>query len=777
MVLLIGISRIIETRPLPICQGLRIVSNVRLPFSLRSPLAAAAPLALACLVAGPAPAAAAADAAADVAADVGAEIIVTGVREGSNPHADPAAPYKIDRSASDKFARPLADTAKSISIIPKEVIQDSGALSVRDLVRTQSGVTLGTGEGGNAFGDRIFIRGFDARNDVYIDGLRDPGVTSREIFAVEQIEIVKGPSSTFGGRGTTGGAVSLVSKAPHAGNDATLEVTGGTDATRRLVADVNRELAPNLQVRINGLFHDADVAGRYLVWSRRWGVAAAVAWQPSPSVDIIADYYHLQADGLPDWGVPFDARSQQPFAVKRSNFYGVLARDFSNSPTDIGTLRVEWRPASNWKITSKTRYGWNRSSYIATAPERPNISNPDPALWTAQANPQNRNAVSATWANATEARAEFSTGSIRHTLLTGFEASEETITNRPFAFASSETVGTIIVPAIPVTQPIFAPDPFQPYPQVRTLSGALAETRVVTKAVYALDSIDLTPTLNLSAGLRFDDYRVSNYARTAAGVVTQPTNHSDFLNWNAALTWKPVPKATLYISASTSSNPSGEQTDGSSPSYGGLGGANANLDPERNIAYEAGVKYQAGPGGHLLLTAAVFRTDKTNARVTDPVSGGQQVLAGKQRVDGFEIGASGNITERLAVFGGYTFLDARVLATSNPPVAAGAFPNIPRDSLAVLTTYRLFRGVTIGGQASYNSRRYGGPTIAGTANLPAYWRFDATAKASLSSRVELQLNLLNLTDKTYYDAIYRSATPFAYVAPGRSLLATLRVKI
>ena len=747
------------------------MSSIRIPLSLRAPIG----MGVASLLLAGSPVTAADSIDDDSAANT---ITVTGVRDATgNPNADPQAEYKVDRSASGKFTEPLADTPKTVTVIPKEVIRDSGAQSFRDLVRTQPGVTLGTGEGGNAFGDRIFIRGFDARNDVYIDGLRDPGVTSREIFAVEQVEIVKGPSSSFGGRGTTGGAVSLVSKAPARGNFVQAEVTGGTDATRRFTVDANRKLSDTVQVRLNGLFHDANVAGRDAAWTRRWGVAAAVAWQPAPNVDVVADYYHLTADGLPDWGLPFDARSQQPFKVERSNFYGVRQRDFTQGRADIGTLRLEWRPAAAVTVTSKTRYGWNRNSYIATAPERPNISDPDPSKWTIQANPQNRNAVSQTYANATEARIDFATGPLKHRLIAGFELSREIIDNRPFAFSSSETADVLIVPAIPVTQNLFDPNPDVAYPQVRVLSGARSNTKVETAAAYALDTIDLTPTIRISGGLRYDDYRIDANLFTAAGVRTSLANRSHFLNWNAGLVWKPVPAATLYVSASSSSNPSGEQTDGSGVSYGGLASTTANLDAERNRSYEAGVKYQAGEGGHLLLTAAIFRTDKENARINDPLSGASQVLAGRQRVDGFEIGAQGNLTPRLALFGGYTYLDAKVLATVNPVSAGGPFPNIPKHSAALLATYRLFDSITIGGQASYNSRRFGGATIAGTANLPAYVRLDATAKASLSSRVELQLNLLNLTDKTYYDAIYRSATPFTYVAPGRSLLATVRVKL
>ena len=145
------------------------------------------------------------------------DIIVIGQRD-VNENAEPEAPYKAE-SSDGKFTDKVLDTPKTQTVIPKEVIEDIGANSFREIVRSTPGVTLGTGEGGNAFGDRIFIRGFEARNDVYIDGLRDPGVTSREIFAIEQIEVIKGPSAVFGGRGTTGGLVSLQSKRAQFGND------------------------------------------------------------------------------------------------------------------------------------------------------------------------------------------------------------------------------------------------------------------------------------------------------------------------------------------------------------------------------------------------------------------------------------------------------------------------------------------------------------------------------------------------------------------------------
>src|SRR3954464_10298384 len=153
-----------------------------------------------------------------------------------NPYADAAAPYKVDRvQASGKFPEPLLNTPKTITVLSKEVLADKNITSLKDVARTTAGVTLGTGEGGNAFGDRFFIRGFDARNDVFVDGVRDAGVSVRENFFTEQVEILRGPASSYAGRGTAGGAINIVTK--QARTDRSfygMDTTIGTDSTRRV---------------------------------------------------------------------------------------------------------------------------------------------------------------------------------------------------------------------------------------------------------------------------------------------------------------------------------------------------------------------------------------------------------------------------------------------------------------------------------------------------------------------------------------------------------------
>ena len=710
------------------------------------------------------------------AAGDGPEIVVTAQRPGdANPNADAQAPYKVDRSSDSRFTEPVRDTPKSVTIIPKEVMQDIGANSFREVARSTPGVTLGTGEGGNTFGDRIFIRGFEARNDVYIDGQRDPGVSSREIFAVEQVEIVKGPSSAYLGRGTTGGSVGLESKRPKTGdNFLVADGTVGTDNLYRATLDGNVELANGLAVRVNALYHTSDTPGRDYVFSDRQGLAAAIGWRASSKFSVGADYYHLRSNGMSDYGLPFDVTTKEPFAVNPDNFYGAVGRDFLHNSADIGTFVAEWKPIDGLSLRSQTRYGEVGNAYVVSVPRAPDTSAADPADWTVSTGTPQRNAMSRYIGNITTANAEFTTGGVKHALVMGGEYSDERITNRRFAFPDFIEDGNGNQSPVPngFTLNLYNPDPVLGYtiPAVVDDSSPPAITQVESFAAFLIDTIKFSPKLQLLLGGRLDTFTITSTGSGRSGPYSDSGNYS-FFNSQASLLYKPIEPVSLYVSFSTSSNPSGEQLDSTSPTYGGLVGV-ANLEPERNKAWEAGAKWEVSDG-HLLLTAAAFRIDKDNAR--ENLGGGNYALVGKLRSQGIELGANGNITPRWSVFGGYTYLDATIVDSADPANIGLPFANVPEHSVSLLSTYAITDKFTLGGQAFYRSRIYGGTEGANENSVPGYWKFDAVARYKLNDRIELRANVLNIFDKRYFDAIYRSSAPFAYVAPGRS--ATLSVTV
>ena len=664
--------------------------------------------------------------------------------------------YKVDRSVSPKMPEPLRDTPKSVVIIPKELIKDQGATSVKDVLRTTPGISLGTGEGGNALGDRIIIRGFEARGDVFVDGMRDPGVVSRETFAIEQIEIVKGPGSAYTGRGATGGSVNIVTKQPKAQNFYAGDVTFGTDATKRVTVDVNQKLGDIAAIRLNGMWHDSDVAGRDEVFQKRWGVAPSLIIGLNSPTSLTLSYYHLTTDEMPDYGHPFNSVTQEPMKVKRDAFYGIVARDFRKTSADIGTAEFKHQFSDNVSFRSMTRYGITTNEYVVSAPE-----NPNQAAGTVSSNAKTRNARNLGFGNQTDLTVKFETAGLKHTFITGFEFARDRVTNKPYTVTPTGVTGSLT-----------NPNPNRPWPGTVNPAGTFTQFTTDTIAGYIFDNVKIGEEWEVMAGLRLDNYRTRSRSNTAA--TNGLKNNSTFLNWHLGVAYKPLPYGSFYAAFSSSSNPSGEQLDGGGADYGGIVAGNANLDPERNYSYELGTKWDI-LGEKLSLTAAIFRIDKTNARVTLP-GGTTQALAGKQRVDGIELGVAGMITPEWGVFGGLTLLDTKIVKSPTASQVGQKLPNVAETTFSLWTTYRLTEKFTIGGLAYWSGPRYGGTFAAGTAHIPGYWRFDAMASYKITENVEVRLNVLNITNKLYYDAIYRSATPFAFVGPGRAALLTTSFK-
>ena len=311
----------------------------------------------------------------------------------ADPYADPAAPYKADSMASPKFSEPIVNTPKSITVLTRELLNDKDATSLKEVARTTAGVTIGTGEGGNAFGDRFFIRGFDARNDVFVDGIRDPAVSVRENFFTEQIEILKGPSSTIDGRGTTGGALNIVTKQAGDKNFYDAETTIAGDGTRRVTLDVNQVVNPTLAIRVDGMWQNANVAERDYTYDDRGGALAAVKWTPNDSFTVNANYIHTDLWSLPDFGVPYNNVEGAPvtsLGVPRDTYYGFVYRDFQKAQQDIGTVDSSYVPNDFVTLDNKIRDERSVLNYVGTIPEQNQSCNAPPPRWRAQIRPTGR---------------------------------------------------------------------------------------------------------------------------------------------------------------------------------------------------------------------------------------------------------------------------------------------------------------------------------------------------------------------------------------------------
>ena len=334
-----------------------------------------------------------------------------------------------------KLTQPLLDTPRTVTAIPKEVIEDKQVRDLRDLARETPGLTIGSAEGGNAFG-AFAIRGFKADNDIFMDGIRNPGNVIPDVFAVDQIEIYKGPSGSIAGRSTIGGAVNFITKEPSLANDfAIVTTTVGTDETFRSTIDANEKINSDFAVRANLMYDQHGVAGRDITDSERWGGLLSATARVTDDVKITLDYYHYRNDAIPDWGVPVVTTYHVPYTelgLKRDTWFGEKDLDFYHERADIGTATVVAKLTDGATLINKTRIGASTVDYVATSVEGQTYHHPQ------------RDQDASLYANQTELNLKFDTGTLHHEMVTGLELSREGIARSSYLITPS----TALVPLL-----------------------------------------------------------------------------------------------------------------------------------------------------------------------------------------------------------------------------------------------------------------------------------------------------------------------------------------
>ena len=681
-------------------------------------------------------------------------------------------------TASGKFTAPLIDTPKSVSIVPAALIEEQGATNLVEALKNVPGVTFNAGEGGAPQGDNLKIRGFDAGADVFIDGVRDAGSQARDIFALEQVEVIKGPASAYAGRGSSGGAVNLVTKAAQPENFLRTNLGSGTDAYVRGTLDANYAFTDTIALRLNALTHQGDVPGRNEVFYDHVGVAPSLAFGLGTPTRVDLDYYHYRTDDMPDYSIPYGRNADNsapegpPVSVDRENFYGLVDRDFQETGADIGTVVFAHDFSDALTLSNTTRYGDSSNDYIVTNPDDGRANVPNGSVLR---NTKSRNSETITKANLTNLDFRFDTGAVGHSMAFGAEFSNEEMYNRNYLVEilysgnavtdfdnSCSAPGAVGAASNYNCTALENPDPHDPWTGTIEPSTSATQAETDTASAYILDTMTLTERWSLNLGLRYDDYSTWQLS----GLIEAPEeneNDSDFLNYQAGVVFKPRTNGSVYLSAGTSSNPSGNTLgDGTE----NIGANNADLEPERIESLELGTKWDFQDGA-LSLTSAIFRMDKDNARVAvEPGSGGRQETIGEQRVDGLEFGVTGMLTEQWLLTASYTFLDSKIV--DDGPVAeydGNDFPNTPRNSATLWSTYAVTEAFQVGAGATYVGKRFG--NTANTVWAPSFTTYDLMAAYDFSQRFGLQLNVRNLTDEVSFTRPYQNH--YAALGPARSV--------
>ncbi|MES2258200.1 MAG: TonB-dependent receptor [Pseudomonadota bacterium] len=741
----------------------------------------------------------AADAAAEQPEKTGA-VIILGKRLDPNPNAEQGAAYKAKTSADSRHTRPIAETPQTISVVTKAAIDDSGLTDLKQILAAQPGITLGTGENGNAFGDRYIIRGQEARSDVFVDGLRDPGMSTRESFAIEQLEISKGPNSSFAGRGTAGGAINAITKQATLDHDFT-RVSGavGTDSHHRVSTDINKGFGEHFALRANLLDAKEDVPDRSPSSRQRQGVALSGLFEANSDLSATLDYYGLRTrDRMPDLGTYLSGTVPNRVAVKDIPVYAQQS-DFLKSDVDTVTARINWKIQPDLKLTSLTRYGTSSNAYVTTGAS--GGTRYDGATGTRYTTSYIDSGHTG-WqdidyfAHQSNLRWDKQLGGMKHEFIFGVEYTDHKVISGNYALNNSgfnckSTEGKGANNALCFTNSAGVPVADLSTLAVRNVTRLTwnQDWRVKTTALSAMDTVDLTDKFTVFGGLRADYFDLSLVRRNnTTGVITGDYGYNDTLvNGHVGVSYKVAKDAIVYASAATAQDINGGEADsGTASGYGGAVLYNnqiAGAKPETSVNLELGTKWDLFDH-KLLATSALFQTTKKDVMEGANYDTVGTFNTGKNRVRGIEFGLVGNFTDKLSGQLGAAFMNSKVLASATAANLNNPLSNFAKQTYSAQLKYQPTDAFSFGGIARHESDRCGGQPDTGAVvtggvcqqPVPAFTVFDAFASYRFSRRFDLRLNVLNLTNKDYYTAVYRAGF-FMYKGDARAVRLTLNYEL
>jgi len=648
---------------------------------------------------------------------------------------------------NDKLPTGLQDAPQTINVVSQQLLKDQGSTRLQDALKNVPGITFNSGEGA-ARGDTVNLRGFSAFNDFFLDGIRDAAVYTRDSFDLDQVEVLKGPSAVLFGRGSTGGVINQVSKAPTLAPLYSGTAAVGTNALLRGTADVNQPLSPDSAIRLNAMDESSDVADRDVAHNERWGFAPSYAIGLGTPTVLTLSYLHQEENNVPDFGIPFVNGAPAP--VKRSNFYG-LDSDTNTTRDDIGTMRIKHDFNQDLSIADTVRAASYLFGYHFSAPNFgtnvPTPGTPIGSILVGRDSPSSQGDQT-NLTNQTDVTWRVQTGPIGHILIAGAEFGRQTSDlgrfNNPFNKNNN------FVPETSLLNP--NSNEFQPPEGLSSQQN----TTAYTSAGYLTDTMQIGPYVDVIGGIRYDRFAASYNQYTFASGATLHLDHTDHVTSpRGALVIKPTDALSFYFSYGTSFDPSAEALT--------LTTKTAGLAPVKAKTYETGAK-TSWLGGALNLNAAVFHTEVDNAQTNDPDNPTVTTLAGNQRVEGFELGATGYITPAWEIYAGYTYLDPKTTASGTAAYVGKVLQNVARNSGNLFTEYDLTDAWKIGGGGNWVGHRFA--DFGEQANLPGYVVFNAMTAYQLTDNISLQVNATNLFDKTYYDAAYYTSAAENHVIPG-----------
>jgi len=674
------------------------------------------------------------------------EVQVSGAREGY------VAPTSVSATKSEA---PLRDIPQTINVISAEVIRDQHATSLQDILKNVPGIGLSTGDGQR---DQVFIRGFTAIGDQFVDGFRDDALYFRDLSNVERLEVVKGPAAVLYGRGSSGGLINRVSKKPGVDvTDVSLSVT--SMAGRRGEIDVGRS-GEVVSWRLTGAREQSDNY-RSQQFLDRTAIAPSIEFKFSSDTKLLLQADYLEDRRLTDFGIP--SYQGRPVNVDPGTYYGAAnARDadFSQSRVTSTSATLTHRFNEDLSLRNAFRYydyHLNRNNTNING----NVNEVARTMTLAHATLlRDENG----WFNQTELTQKLRLGSTKHEVLYGVEFGQQSKDATSYATTNVATNVSIFNPVLPTVNPAFRG------------AGTFTFGTYTTAAAYLQDTIAFSDQWKALLGLRYDSFEQKSriVGGTAPGNLARTDNA---FSPRAGLVWQPSEVQSYYVSWSRSFQPSGELLP--------LAVTNANLAPEVTRNTEVGAKYDL-LDGRASATVSVFRLERDNIKATDPTNANLIVPVGKQRTDGVELTFTADLKQGWKVMTGYAYLDAVITdsiavdrsvntpgtnTASSIPFKGKRATLTPMHSANLWLTKDVGYGFTVGGGANAVGSRFANP--GNTVSLPGYFTADAMAVYK-AAKYSVQLNINNIFNTGYIVSGHGTSPNLSLPGAPRNVALTLR---
>ena len=643
-----------------------------------------------------------------------------------------------DGSTATKTPTPLIDVPQAVSFITEDQLEDQAIRQLNDALRYVPGISMETGEGHR---DEVFIRGQESTADFYIDGLRDDAQYYRSLYNIERVEVLKGANALIFGRGAGGGAINRVAKRAELG-DAFVsgEASADTFGAFALLADVNQTVSNDFALRLNATYEEFD-NDRDFYEGRFIGVSPTLTAALGTDTTLIASYTFDSDKRVTDRGVP--SLGTGPLTGFNSTFFGDADFNRAEAEVHIGRVRLEHDFNGGLTANATVQFADYDKEYANIVPSG---TDGETVTLGGYRDAQQRT----NWIGQANFVWETDLGeNLASTLLFGMEASRQDSANQRQNVSFTRAPGTdgLAPNETPLDDVLFIP------PYVLDPTSRSRDSNLETLSFYVQEQLEIGEYLELVAGVRWDRFDLD----TANLIEDETADRVDEkFSPRFGLIVKPSPDLSLYASYSESFLPqAGDQ-------FFILSQEEAQFEPEKFTNYEIGAKW--APLDKVLLSAAIFRLERTNIQAPSPEDDTLTILAGESRIEGFEISAVGEIADFWKANLGYTYLDGELLNENAFGDAGQRLQQLPKHSISAWNRIDVNEKLGFGLGIIHQSEQFA--SFSNTVVLPSYWRVDAAAYYTVSDRLSVQLNIENLFDEDYYPSAHgnnniQPADPFS----------------